>query len=197
MHTIALQARPKNLSGSSISGQIRRAGLLPAILYGEGIGSHAVAVDPKPVKKGLTSAWGRNQMFEVTFEGKTHLALAKEVQLHPVSRQLVHVDLFVVQPNTQITVTLPVVLSGRSAGQKAGGRLEQITRYVKVSCTPTTLPRLVEIDVTPFENGFTMGIDDLPLPEGVKPVYKKAYKIMEIIAPKVEEKPVVETKKKK
>lgn len=197
MQTIAIEARAKNLSGSGIAGQVRRAGLLPAVLYGEGLNGRAVAVDPKPVKKGLTSSWGRNQLFDLTFDGKQYLAITKEVQIHPVSRQLLHVDFYAVQPDAAIVVTLPVVLSGRSAGQKAGGRLEHISRYVKVRCTPKTLIERVDIDVTPFENGFVMGIENLPLPEGVTPVFKKAFKILEIIAPKIEEKPVVETKKKK
>ena len=197
MQTIAIEARAKNLSGSGIAGQVRRAGLLPAVLYGEGLGGRPVAVDPKPVKKGLTSGWGRNQLFDLTFEGKQYLAITKEVQVHPVTRQLLHVDFYAVQPTSEIIVTLPVVLSGRSAGQKAGGRLEHISRYVKVRCTPETLIERVDIDVTPFENGFVMGIENLPLPEGVSPVFKKAFKILEIIAPKIEEKPVVETKKKK
>ena len=100
---------------------------------------------------------------------------------------LEHVDLLLVQPDTKMIVTLPVNLSGRSAGQKAGGRLEHITRHVKVSCTPSTLPKSIEIDVTPLENGFVMFAEGLPLPEGVVPVFKKTFKILEIFAPKVEE----------
>lgn len=196
MDTVNVSARARFLSGSDVAKKVRRAGYLPAVMYGQEFGNKVVAVEPQGIKKGLQGPYGRNAMFEVSLDGATHLAIAKEVQLHPVSRQLVHVDLMVVKPNSQLVVTVPVVLSGRSVGQKAGGRLEQITRYVKLSCTPETLPKLVEIDLTPFENGTVMTVETLPLPEGVKPVFKRSFKIFEIIAPKIEEKPVEEVKAK-
>ncbi|MBM4344347.1 MAG: 50S ribosomal protein L25 [Deltaproteobacteria bacterium] len=199
MDTVAIHARPRLLAGSDVANKVRRAGLLPAVMYGVGVGPGArmVAVDPQPLRKGLSTAYGRNQLFTVEFEGKQHLAICKEVQIHPVKRTLKHVDFYVVTPASPITVTLPVVLSGRSAGQKAGGRLEQITRYVTVACTPTTLPKSVEIDVTPFDNGAVMTVDSLPLPQGCRAVFKKSFKIFELFAPKIEEKAAATDDKKK
>ncbi len=186
--TFPLAVRPRHLSGSGISKKIRRAGLLPAIMYGAGTPSTPIAVEPRQLRKGLTSPYGRNQLFQLEVQGGgSYLAIAKEVQLDPLTRQLEHVDLLLVQPDTQMIVTLPVILSGRSAGQKAGGRLEFITRHVKVSCTPETLPKSIEIDVTPFENGFVMMAEGLPLPAGVVPVFKKTFKILELYAAKVDE----------
>lgn len=196
MDTVNVSARSRFLSGSDVAKKVRRAGYLPAVMYGQGFGNKIVAVEPQGIKKGLQGPYGRNAMFQVTLDGANHLAIAKEVQLHPVSRQLVHVDLMVVQPDSKLVVTVPVVLSGRSVGQKAGGRLEQITRYIKLACTPETLPKLVEIDLTPFDNGTVMTVETLPLPEGVTPVFKRSFKIFEIVAPKVEEKPVEEVKAK-
>ena len=186
--TAPLNVRPRHLSGSGISKKIRRAGLLPAIMYGLGTEAVPVAVEPRQLRKGLTSAFGRNQLFQLEIKGGgSKLAIAKEVQLNPLTRQLEHVDLLLVEPSTHMVVTLPVILSGRSAGQKAGGRLEFITRHVKVACTPSTLPKSIEIDVTPFENGFVMMAEGLPLPAGVVPVFKKTFKILEIFAVKVDE----------
>ncbi len=196
MDTVQVNARPRFLSGSDVAKKVRRAGYLPAVMYGQGFGNKIVAVEPQSVKKGLQGPYGRNAMFDITLEGETHLAIAKEVQLHPLTRTLVHVDLMVVKPDTRMVVTVPVVLSGRSVGQKAGGRLEQTTRYVKLACTPVSLPKLIEIDLTPFENGTLMTIETLPLPADVTPVFKRSFKIFEIIAPKVEDKPVEEVKPK-
>ena len=195
--TVQIVVKPRHLSGSDVAKKIRRAGLLPAVIYGQGSVARAIAIDPKPVKRGLTSSWGRNQMFQLQIEGEdtTHYAIAKDVQVHPVTRVLQHVDLHLVNLDTPMEVTLPVTLTGRSAGQKAGGRLEFINRQVKVRCTPNTLPRLVDIDITSFENGTVMMIEQLPLPEGVTPVFKKSFKIFEIIAVKVEAVAVVEEKK--
>lgn len=197
MDTVQISARPRHLAGSDVANKVRRAGLLPGVLYGKAFGNRAIALETQPVKKGLQSAYGRNQIFSVAFEGDNYLALAREVQVHPLTRQLQHVDLHVLQADTRMVVTLPVTLSGRSVGQKAGGRLVHVSRYIKVACTPETLPTGVNIDVTPFENGTVMTIETLPLPEGVKPVFKKSFKIFEIIAPKVEEKPAEDPKAKK
>jgi len=185
--TVQLSVKPRHLSGSAIAGKVRRAGLLPAVVYGGGVASQAVVLDPKPLKRGLQSAYGRNQLFSLAMaDGAQWLAIARDVQVHPVTRALRHVDLVVVQPDTRIEVTLPVTTVGRSAGQKAGGRLEIIRREVQVSCTPATLPRLIEVDVTSMENGTSMMVDDLPMPVGVKPVYKKAFKVLEVLAAKIE-----------
>ena len=198
LDTAPLSVRPRKLAGTGISKKIRRAGLLPGILYGNGTTATAIAVEPRQLKKGLTTGYGRNQVFQLDIQGgTTALAIAKEVQLEPVTRQLVHVDLQVVQPDTRLIVTVPVILSGRSAGQKAGGRLEHVTRHVKISVTPSNLPKAVEIDVTSFENGYVMSVEQLPLPEGVTPVFKKSFKILELFAPKVEEKEEAPAGKKK
>lgn len=196
METIEITVKPRYLSGSDVAKKVRRAGLLPAVMYGNGVPSAAIAVDPKNIKRGLTGAFGRNQMFQLTMasDGAQHLAIARDVQVHPVSRQLMHLDFFLVKPDSRIEVILPVVLSGRSAGQKAGGSLEHVSRFVRVACTPESLPKSVEIDVTAFENGAIMTIEQLPLPEGVVPVFKRSYKIFEIFAPKTEA--VVEDTKK-
>lgn len=199
MDTVQVSARPRLLSGSDVARKVRRAGLLPANLHGNGQPARSIATDPQTVRRGLQGAYGRNQIFEVTVAGdaKSVLAIAREVQFHPVSRQLEHVDFLVVQADSNIEVTLPVVLSGRSAGQKVGGRLEHITRYIKVACTPSSLPKLVEIDVTPYELGFVMGIADLKLPAGVTAVYKRPFKIFEIQTPKAELSPAAAAEEKK
>ena len=191
MDTVQVSARPRvayPVITGKVAGKVRRAGFLPAVIYGNGLGTHAIAVDPKPVRRGLQSAFGRNQLFTVQLEGKEHLAICKEIQLDPVKRTLRHVDFFAVTPASPIVVSLQVTLSGRSVGQKAGGRLVHHTRYVQVSCTPTTLPKIIDIDVTPFDNGTVMTIENMPLPQGVTAVYKKAFKIFELFAPKLEEK---------
>lgn len=198
MNTVSISARPRLLAGSDVANKVRRAGLLPAVMYGVGIAGDSIkiAVDPQAVRKGLSGAYGRNQLFTVEFEGKSHLAICREVQIDPVKRTLRHIDFFVVTPASPIKVTLPVSLTGRSAGQKAGGTLQHLARFVTVQCTPTTLPAAVDIDVTPFENGTTMTVESLPLPAGCKAVFKRSFKIFELFAPKVEEKAAVDDKKK-
>ncbi len=186
MHTLDIELRPRFLNGTDIAKKIRRAGLLPAVVYRNGEAAQSVALDPKPMRKGLQGVYGTNQIFKITLSGETRLALVREFQLHPVKRNLLHVDLMVVEADSPITVTVPVRTVGRSAGEKAGGRVEIITRFVKVRCTPETLPTHIEVNVTPFLGGTTLPVEDLPFPNGVVPVFRRSYKVLRVTMPKLE-----------
>ena len=189
MDTVSIEVRPRFTAGSAVAKKIRRAGLLPAIMYGKGTEARLLAADPKAVTRALTGPYGRNQLFEVSVKGEegTVLAIAREIQIQPVSRRLTHADFMVVQPDTTITVDLPVRLQGRSAGEKVGGRVNWPRRFVVVSCTPETLPTSIDIEMAPLDIGDSLGVEDLKFPEGVKPIYKKAYKILEVMQPKGED----------
>ena len=188
METVNISVRPRYLAGTDIAKKIRRAGLIPAVIYGKGLESRSVATDPKPLTKALNGNYGRNQLFRVTVanEEGEHLALARQIDMHPVTRKLLHVDFFVVQPDTPLTLNMPLRLLGRSAGQKVGGRLNIMQRTIPVTCTPETMPEAIEVDLTPFEGGEGMTVDEATYPEGVKPVYRKVYRLFDVSRPKLE-----------
>ena len=127
----------------------------------------------------------------VNEEGE-HLAIARQIATHPVTRKLLHVDFFIVKPDTALKLTLPLRLLGRSAGQKIGGRLNVMQRNIQVACTPETLPEAIEVDLTPYEGGEGMTVDQATYPKGVMPLYRKAYRLFEVTRPKLE---VEETEK--
>ena len=186
MNTIAVELKPRKLAGTPIAKKIRRAGLLPINVYGKGFENRSVVGNPKTFSRAFRSAYGRNQLFEVTIAGEegTHLAIAKEVQLDPITRKLRHVDLFVVQPDTNITVTLPIKLDGKSAGEKIGGRLNFAERYVRAACTPQTLPTSVKVEMAPLQIGDAVMVDQMVFPDGVTAVYRKKFKVLDILQPK-------------
>ncbi|MCB9739889.1 MAG: 50S ribosomal protein L25 [Deltaproteobacteria bacterium] len=198
MNTIAIDVRPRALTGTGVAKKIRRAGLVPGVVYGHGVeGNVNVAFDPRSVVKGLSGAYGRNQLFTFEIDGKQHLAICRQVEVHPVSRKLSHVDFFAVQPDTRIKVTLPIRLTGRSAGQKAGGRLDVTARFVNVHTTPAHLPTSIDVRLEPYKNGQLLGVEALPFPEGVTPVFRQAFKVFELVAPKVVKVEEVDPKAKK
>ncbi len=195
MDLFAIQTRNRALVGSAVSKKIRRAGLIPANVYGHGITGNAhVACDPRAVQKALSSAYGRNQLIELEVNGGKHLAVCREVAIHPVTRRLRHVDFYCVTAETVLQWTLPIVLEGRSAGQKAGGRLDVAARYVKISAAPKHLPAAITVNLEPFENGQQLGVEGLPYPEGVKPIFKRAFKVFELVAVKIVKAEVVDPK---
>jgi large subunit ribosomal protein L25 len=186
MQTVTITVKPRHLSGTDVAKKLRRANLLPAVAYGPGQQTTALALDPTAIKRAFQGPFGRNQVFAFDLSGTTKHAIAKQVQLHPFKRTLQHVDLYYVDATTPIEVTVPLVLTGRSLGQKQGGRLDQLARDVKVRCTPDTLPQSISFDVTPIDNGQSLSIDALPMPAGVSAVYKRPYRLLEVDIPKVE-----------
>lgn len=200
MKTVRISARPRMLTGTGVAKKIRRAGLVPAVVYGHDVSNNLhVALDPRPLAKALSSAYGRNQLIELEVEGATHLAMCRQVEVHPVSRQLRHIDFYTLTPQTKIEATLPIEFLGRSAGQKAGGRLEIAARFVKVVTTPEHLPASIQINLEPFENGQSLAVENLPYPAGVTPTFRQSFKVFELIAPKIVkvEAPDPKAKKKK
>jgi large subunit ribosomal protein L25 len=187
METVELKARARHLAGTDVARKIRRAGLVPGVVYGAGFdASVSVALEPRDLTRKLTGSWGRNQLFELEIAGRegTTLAFTRDLQLHPVRRTIQHIDLMSVAPDSKIRVRVPIKVVGRSKGQQSGGRLQMLHRDLPVECTPATLPKAIECDITTMENGDQRMIDALPYPEGVRPLFRKAYKVLEVVAPK-------------
>jgi len=198
MNLFPIQARSRALVGSAVAKKIRRAGLVPANVYGHGVeGNLNVACDPRAVQKALSGVFGRNQLIELECNGSKHLAVCREVSVHPVTRRLRHLDFYCVTPETVLQWTLPIVLEGRSAGQKAGGRLDVAARFVKVAAAPKDLPATIHVQLEPYTNGQILGVEGLPYPAGVTPVFKRAFKVFELVAPKIVKAEVVDPKAKK
>lgn len=186
MQTVSIEVRPRHLSGSPIAKKIRRAGMIPVNMYGAAFENRNVVVDPKLLARAFNGAYGRNQLLEISIAGESDklLAICKEAQVHPITRRLQHVDLFVVKPETALSVSLPVVLDGRSAGEKIGGRVNFTRRFITAACTPQTLPPSVKVEMAPLEVGDSVMIEDVVFPAGVTPLYRKKFKILEILPPK-------------
>ncbi len=187
MNTIDITLRKRYLGGAGVAKKIRRAGLIPGVLYGVGTENRMVACDPRPLTKALSSDFGRNQLLKIKVAGEDTelLALCRDVQIHPVTRRIQHADFFSIDPKQVIQLNVPIRLTGRSAGQKIGGKLIFVRRFVQVQCTAETLPPAISMALEPFNKGDIVGVDDLPFPEGVKPMYRKAFKVFEIKAPRV------------
>jgi large subunit ribosomal protein L25 len=186
MEYFALSAKNRRLAGTPIAKKLRRAGFIPAVLYGPKMETQSIAVDPKAVRRAFIGPFGRNQIFTLEVPGLegTATAIAREIQVHPVKRTLEHVDFYALQPGQTVDVKIPVRTSGRSEGEKVGGQLDIIRRDILVRCLPEHVPASVDLDVTPFPLNTQIMVDQLPYPDGVRPLYKKPYLVLEIVTPK-------------
>ncbi len=145
-----LAAATRNTRGKNEARRLRRAGRLPAIVYGgTPVESRSVEVDPKALWRILHSESGVNTLVDLQVDGDAlGQVLIKDIQHDPITDELLHVDFYRLAMDKAITVTVPVTLSGEAAGVKQqGGLLDFVTREIQVECMPADIPEHVDIDV--------------------------------------------------
>lgn len=168
MNTQTLQVEVRQAGGKGPARQLRMQGKIPAVLYGPGIDTTKLTIAPKEFVKALTTDMGRNAIFELTIEGNSHLAMARDIQVHPVTRDPLHIDFYRVSVDREVTAPVPLRTRGRAAGVQKGGQLQVIFRELPVRCTPDKLPAFIEVDVTNLEMNEVIKVEDVQLPEGVR-----------------------------
>jgi len=169
--------------------QVRRDGKVPAVLYGAKRETTAVAVDGKEFETKIGSIEGTHliRLTSSSSELGGRLVLVKEVQRHPVSRQLLHTDLYEVDVTAKIKLRVPLHFIGRAEGVELGGILQPIRREVEVLCLPTEIPDYLEIDVSALGIHDAVHISDLKPPEGVEIPYDTDEALVTVLPPVVEE----------
>jgi large subunit ribosomal protein L25 len=165
-----LQAEVRAGRGKGHARQLRLAGKTPAVLYGPGGDPVALSVDPKELTAVLTTPKRRNALIELTFGEQKQLAMVKDVQVHPVSRDARHVDFYRVAAVRVIEVQIPLRSKGRAAGVASGGALRTFFRTIPVSAKPADIPSEIMVDVSPLEMGGKITVADLALGDGVTAV---------------------------
>src|SRR5262245_39991031 len=157
---LTVESREDN--GKGAARKLRAAGRIPGILYGAGRDSKPVAVDRKSFEL-LIKSGGHHGLLDVTLgSGQPIKALVREIQVHPVSREFVHVDLQSIKMTEKIRIAVPVVLLGKPEGVKTqGGILEHSLRSIEVECLPTDIPAQIEVDVSQLMVGHSLHVSDL------------------------------------
>ena len=156
-----MQVTKRDDSGKGVARKLRAAGTVPGILYGEGEGSQSIQLDAT-MFDGLMRAGAHHRLLDVNVDGTTTKALVREIQIHPVSRAVLHVDLQRVSMQKKIHVQVPLVLVGKPEGvRNQGGILEHNLREVEVECLPGNIPDEIEVDVNELNVGQALHISDL------------------------------------
>lgn len=161
--TPILDAQTRSEFGKGAARRARRAGLVPAVVYGHG--GEPVHVDVPGHDLFLIVRGNKNALVELKLDGKSQLVLVKDVQRHPVSRNLLHADFLAVKAGEKVDVEVAIVVVGEPApGTQA--TVEEHTVTVKASAT--AIPESIEVDVTGIEAGTVIRAADLVLPAGVE-----------------------------
>ena len=187
---IQLKAQPRTGAGTVESKKARKAGLVPAVIYGRHLGNpQNLQLNARELKAALGKTTGEHVLvdLEITGGNKT-LALIQDVQHHALTRSIMHVDFHALRADEKMHTTVPVICFGESSGVKnSGGVLEQLLRSIEVECLPKDLPESIVIDVAKLEIGDAVHIKDLPLPAGVTALGHADISVVHVAAPAVEE----------
>ena len=187
-----LAAEHRDVLGKKVAG-LRRAGRLPAVVYGHGIDSDSVSIDTHEFEQ-LRRHTGPNALVDLSVDGnKARPVLVHSVQVHPVNRRPLHVDLFLVRMTEELTVEVPLVATGEApAVTLHGGTLLHPSESVRVRALPDHLPQFIEYSVAGIGDFDTaIHVRDLTVPSDVTLLTDGDEIIAKVQPPRVEEEPVV------
>jgi large subunit ribosomal protein L25 len=181
-------------SGKGAAIKLRQQGKVPGVCYGaspEGrIEPLPLVIDVKALRAALDPVRKQNTVIDLTIEGgqaprKLH-ALVKEYQVHPLRREITHVDLLAIDPNKEVVASVPLEFTGKPAGAINGGQIRTVLRAIEVKAKPSDIPVKLAIDVSPLEIGDVIHVSAITLPSGVVAVTGRDLAVVTCAAPEEE-----------
>jgi len=169
---------------------LRRNGIIPGILYYAGETNVNISVDKLVLYHALQSG---QHIFEIELEGNTQFTMIKELQYHPVTDEVIHIDLMRVRRSKKMTIFVPLVLVGESVGTKEGGVLSQSMNQIEISCFPTDVPEQIELNIDDLEMNSSKSVADITLDnEDIEILSAEDLNVVSVHPPAAEEEPEVE-----
>ncbi len=167
-NTATLTAEVGRETGSAASRRLRAADRIPAVLYGHGMQPVSLSVARRDLRVALSGPAGQNTILSLNVDGTSYTAIVKEMQRHPVRRNVAHVDFIQIDLTEEITVNVPVHLSGSAkAVLSAGGLVDPAVDSLEVRSTPANVPNEILIDVTDMTPDSVIRLSDIAMPSGV------------------------------
>jgi large subunit ribosomal protein L25 len=181
MESLELNAIPRPGVGKGIARKARRAGLTPAVLYRAGGAATPVSFNVAELAGIFRKTADPNTLVHVIVEGAAkHLCLVRDIQRDPVSRNVIHVDFYEVKADQPVTVDVAINTVGRALGTRAGGQLRLLARTVRVEAPAGSIPKTIDVDVTPLDVGQFLKVSQVPRPKGVKILFHQDYNVVAV-----------------
>ena len=165
MKEISVSGQKRATTGKKAAKELRKEGLVPCNLYGEKKGENGL---PEALAFAIPAAQLRKVVYtphvyvvNLTIDGEAHKAVMKELQFHPTTDALMHIDFYEVNESKPITIGIPVKLNGHAQGVRDGGRLSQAVRTLNVTAPYKQIPAVLDIDVTELKLGKVIKVADL------------------------------------
>ena len=184
---VKLAAQIRSEVGRNAVKKIKAQGFVPAVIYSHNEAPVALQVAESDIDTVLAHSVGEHLLVDLEIAGEANrLAIIKEVQHHPVTQDVQHVDFHGVSANEAIESSVPVEAVGEAAGVKnAGGLLEQLVRNITISCLPQDLPEVINVDVSALGVGDTLHVKDIKLPAGVTAAEDSELTVFHVAEPTV------------
>jgi len=168
MNVVPLTVETGRELGSSPSRRMRAEGRIPATVYGMGQDTVSVTVERSELRRALTTPAGVNALIQLAVDGTDQYTLVKEIQRHPVRRDPIHIDFQRIDPETPMSLSVPIVLIGDAKQVTSnGGMIEHSAQQLQVSVRPDAIPNEIVVDITNLQIDDVVTVGDLPLPDGV------------------------------
>jgi len=168
MSQVALSASTNREIGSRPVRRLRAEGLIPGVVYGEGVTPLPVSVNAKEFRTAVSGEQGLNTLITLDADGTSYTVMAREIQRHPFRNTVAHVDFQVVDPNKGVTVEVPLHLIGDAVEVRhADYEVDQQAFALLVTARPDQIPTHVDVDISNLTVGGSIKVGDVILPEGV------------------------------
>ena len=168
---VNLNATNRDLEGKSSSRQLRRAGSVPAVIYGGDKDPIRISILEKDIAKAAEIPGFATQILNINISGEEQNVILKELQRHPATQRVLHADLQRVNPDTKISISVPVRFLNEDIcmGVKMhGGAISRLINNIDITCLASNLPEYLEVDVAELDVGDSVFLSALNLPEGVE-----------------------------
>ena len=186
MEQVRLVSQFRTTTGKSAARQLRRAGQIPAVMYGGKHGNLSLVLSALDLRNLIGKGIGSHLIdLEISRDGGTEKVpvILKEYQLDPVKRSLVHADFFEVTMDQAIEIQVPIELVGTAPGVKAGGVIEFVTRELSIECLPADILDKVDVDISALEIGSAITVKDITLSDNYTVLTDEEVVVVTVAAP--------------
>lgn len=190
MEKLELKTNVRTTTGNGPARELRRQGSIPAVLYGPDTESMLLSVSAKALEQVTKSANIGQLLLDLVIEGEkaaTKTAMIRELQVHPLSGDPIHVDFYEVDMKRKINVSIPIVPVGTSKGVEEGGMLQLVRRELEVLCLPDEIPESIEVDISDLDIGDSLHLDEIEVGANIEIPADVNFTVITVLAPALEE----------
>ena len=184
-----LDIENREIIGKKAAKDLRKSGRVPSVLYFKGEEPLSISVEKRLLYKAMKS---EQRIYEMDINNEAQYVMIKEIQYHPVTDDVMHVDFMRVRRSEKMTISVPIILVGKSVGVTEGGILSQSLNQIEISCFPTNVPEQIEVNIEDMEINSSKSVADVSVDdEDIEILTAEEISIASINAPREDEEPTL------